>query len=415
MVLVKKGGVQVEGAKIPDLPKVPDEKEKVPALPKPEEKQAPSKPEGKAAPDPKAPPAIYMCSMDGAVRDTPGACPKCKMLLGERDRAKPLTPIKKESLPKEEKKPCDTGIGADPVQNAQEKPKEAAKQEEKKESGLKTQEKGHEGHEPDAKPAEVPKPQPATDAQVKPAKEFIYKCPMDGAVRDTPGPCPKCKMPLDERHKVPKPVPQVERKIYVCDVHPEEVFDKPGRCKKESCAESDNGLGMELEERRIAPGAKLVYVCPVHPEVKSDKPGVCPREKCGKKLGFRIVSDATQLAEAWVCPLHPTEMTAGKGKCPACGREMKHLEFEQVLAVPFSAVIDTGVRKIVFLEKGHGVFDAVRIEIGPRVGEYYQVLKGLAVGDRVVTSGAFLLDAETRLNPAAGVIYFGAAGQETKK
>ena len=98
---------------------------------------------------------------------------------------------------------------------------------------------------------------------------------MDGAVRDTTGPCPKCKMPLDERHKVPKEGPKKERTIYVCDVHPESVSDKPGQCFKESCA------GMELEPRKIVPGAKLLYVCPVHPEAKSDQPGVCTKEKCG--------------------------------------------------------------------------------------------------------------------------------------
>src|SRR5437588_9191427 len=41
---------------------------------------------------------------------------------------------------------------------------------------------------------------------------------------------------------------------------------------------------------------------------------------------------------------------------------------------------------------------------------YYPVLAGLEPGDRVVTNGAFLIDAETRLNPAAGSIYFGGSG-----
>jgi len=41
--------------------------------------------------------------------------------------------------------------------------------------------------------------------------------------------------------------------------------------------------------------------------------------------------------------------------------------------------------------------------------EYYPVLRGLAAGDRIVTAGSFLLDAETRLNPAAGSIYFGGS------
>jgi len=172
---------------------------------------------------------------------------------------------------------------------------------------------------------------------------------------------------------------------------------------------------MVLEERKVALGAKLIYVCPEHPDVKSDKPGTCTVEKCGKKLQYKIVSESTQLAETWMCPLHPVKTAAGKAKCPDCGGDMKHLEFEQVLAVPFSAVIDTGFRKVVFLDKGHGTFDAIEVVVGPRSGEYYQIIKGLAVGDRVVTAGSFLLDAEARLNPAAGVVYFGASGQETKK
>lgn len=172
---------------------------------------------------------------------------------------------------------------------------------------------------------------------------------------------------------------------------------------------------MVLEERKVAPGAKLVYVCPEHPDVQLEEPGVCTKEKCGKTLRYKIVSESAKLAELWMCPLHPDRTAEAKGKCPACGGQMKHLEVQEVLAVPFSAVIDTGFRKVVFLDKGHGTFDAVEVTLGPRAGEYYQVLKGLAVGDRVVTAGAFLLDAEARLNSAAGVVYFGASGQETKK
>jgi heavy metal-binding protein len=198
-----------------------------------------------------------------------------------------------------------------------------------------------------------------------------------------------------------------ERTIFVCDLHPEEVFDKPGQCLKGSCN------GMELEPRKLVPGARLIYVCPDHPDVVSDKPGVCPKDQ--KKLQYRVVSDTKQLAESWACPMHPQRTAGGKLRCPECGTEMKHLETEELLAVPFSAVVDTGVRKVVFLDRGHDTFDAVEVKIGPRAGEYYPVLKGLAAGDRVVTSGAFLLDAEARLNPAAGVMYFGASGQEPKR
>ena len=239
------------------------------------------------------------------------------------------------------------------------------------------------------------------------AQEFIYRCPHDGATRETPGPCPKCGMMLDERHKVARePVAAKERAIYVCDLHPEEVFDKPGQCLKGACA------GMPLEKRLLAPGSRLLYACPEHPDVVSDKPGVCPKD--GKKLQYKVVSDTVKLAEAWACPMHPERTAGGKLKCPDCGTEMKHVETEELLAVPFSAVIDTGVRRIVFIDKGHETFDAVEVELGPRAGEYYPVLKGLAAGDRVVSAGAFLLDAEARLNPAAGVMYFGTSGGEKK-
>jgi hypothetical protein len=82
-------------------------------------------------------------------------------------------------------------------------------------------------------------------------------------------------------------------------------------------------------------------------------------------------------------------------------------------AVPDSAVIDTGGLKVVYREASPGVFQGVAVELGPRMAApgdptaYYPVLRGLEVGERVVTNGSFLLDAQTRLNPAAGSIYFG--------
>ena len=203
-----------------------------------------------------------------------------------------------------------------------------------------------------------------------------------------------------EEKKDEKKPDEKERTIYVCELHPEEVFDKPGACNKGSCN------GMTLEPRKLPPGSRVVYVCPAHPEVTSDKPGECPRDK--KKLQFKILSDTSRTVDAWSCPTHPDKAGAPKGKCPECGIDLKHVQGEELLAVPFSAVIDTGSRKVVFLERGHGTYDAVEIHVGPRAGEYFPVTKGLAAGDRVVTQGAFLLDAETRLNPAAAAAYFGA-------
>jgi Cu(I)/Ag(I) efflux system membrane fusion protein len=74
---------------------------------------------------------------------------------------------------------------------------------------------------------------------------------------------------------------------------------------------------------------------------------------------------------------------------------------DAVLTVPESAVIDTGSRKVVYIETAPGVFEGREIVVGPLSGGRYPVLEGLAPGEAVATAGAFLIDAETRLNPGA--------------
>ena len=83
---------------------------------------------------------------------------------------------------------------------------------------------------------------------------------------------------------------------------------------------------------------------------------------------------------------------------------------QEFLVVPEQAVVDTGAKKVVYVERKEGVFEGVEVELGPRQNDFYPVLKGLAVGDNVAAAGGFLIDAETRLNPAAASTYFGASG-----
>jgi Cu(I)/Ag(I) efflux system membrane fusion protein len=82
----------------------------------------------------------------------------------------------------------------------------------------------------------------------------------------------------------------------------------------------------------------------------------------------------------------------------------------EFLVVPERAVVDTGSKKVVYVERQPGMFEGVEVELGPRQSEYYPVLKGLKAGDQVAAAGGFLIDAETRLNPAAASTYFGASG-----
>jgi Cu(I)/Ag(I) efflux system membrane fusion protein len=84
-----------------------------------------------------------------------------------------------------------------------------------------------------------------------------------------------------------------------------------------------------------------------------------------------------------------------------------------VPALPESAVVDHGSCKIVYIEIMPGTFDGFAVTVGPRCGDHYPVLSGPPPGQRVATAGAFLIDAEVRLNPALAASYFGAARGST--
>jgi Cu(I)/Ag(I) efflux system membrane fusion protein len=95
-------------------------------------------------------------------------------------------------------------------------------------------------------------------------------------------------------------------------------------------------------------------------------------------------------------------------------QQREELANGRVLAVPAGSVIDTGEQKIVYRQTAPGQFDGVRVTLGPKMTDadgvlFFPLLSGLSAGDQIVTSGSFLVDAETRLNPAAGSIYFGGS------
>ena len=70
------------------------------------------------------------------------------------------------------------------------------------------------------------------------------------------------------------------------------------------------------------------------------------------------------------------------------------------LAVPESAVLPTGERRVVFVDLGRGRLAPREVKLGARAGQWYEVLAGLEPGDRVVTSGNFLISSEAKLRSA---------------
>jgi Cu(I)/Ag(I) efflux system membrane fusion protein len=174
---------------------------------------------------------------------------------------------------------------------------------------------------------------------------------------------PFCSMP----HTPPAIEPGSLREVFVCSEHPDVLKTNPGNCP----------LGKNrLDRRTLGSNERVDWWCPMHPKVTSDSPGT----ECSECNGMKLLPRVTTFTPVG-----------------------------EVLALPESAVIDTGARKVVYVERVGGLFEGIEVVLGPRCGEYYPVIRGVEAGQRVATSGAFLIDAESRLNPAAAASYFGAA------
>ncbi|MEX2297158.1 MAG: efflux RND transporter periplasmic adaptor subunit [Dongiaceae bacterium] len=71
-----------------------------------------------------------------------------------------------------------------------------------------------------------------------------------------------------------------------------------------------------------------------------------------------------------------------------------------VIAIPDSAVLDSGTRQIVFVDMGEGRYQPRPVRLGRSAGGYREVQSGISPGERVVTSANFLLDSESNLQAA---------------
>ena len=81
------------------------------------------------------------------------------------------------------------------------------------------------------------------------------------------------------------------------------------------------------------------------------------------------------------------------------------VKYEPGIAVPVDAVVDTGLRKVVFVDKGEGTFEPRRVETGWRRGGLVEITRGLMNKERIVVSGTFMIDSESRMQAAAMGIY----------
>jgi len=76
------------------------------------------------------------------------------------------------------------------------------------------------------------------------------------------------------------------------------------------------------------------------------------------------------------------------------------MDMGQALTIPVSAVMPTGTRNVVFVDKGEGKLEPRMVELGTKYADIYEVKSGLKENERVVASANFLIDAESKVQGA---------------
>ncbi|HWR68776.1 MAG TPA: efflux RND transporter periplasmic adaptor subunit, partial [Desulfomonilia bacterium] len=71
------------------------------------------------------------------------------------------------------------------------------------------------------------------------------------------------------------------------------------------------------------------------------------------------------------------------------------------LTIPEDAVMDTGERQLVYVDRGEGMFEPRRVSTGISAGGRREILSGLKAGEKVAASALFLIDSEAQLKGVA--------------
>ncbi len=77
---------------------------------------------------------------------------------------------------------------------------------------------------------------------------------------------------------------------------------------------------------------------------------------------------------------------------------------DKKLVIPQEALLDSGKQKLVFIDQGGGMYEPRAVTVGHKTGGFYPVLSGLTSGERVITSGTFLIDSESKLMAATNMM-----------
>jgi len=147
--------------------------------------------------------------------------------------------------------------------------------------------------------------------------------------------------------------------------------------------------------------------------------------RVGQNASISLSYDARQIAGrvAWISPVLDEKTRTAKIRIELANRDLalKPEMYANVelavdggtkIAIPDEAVLDSGVRKVVFIDSGQGRFTPREIKVGGKYDRYYEVLAGLSEGEKILASASFLFDSESRLQEAMAAMS-GAAEEKS--
>jgi Cu(I)/Ag(I) efflux system membrane fusion protein len=142
-------------------------------------------------------------------------------------------------------------------------------------------------------------------------------------------------------------------------------------------------------------------------EEKRLRPGDYAAARIQLPIGPKGEVFDADLAGKWISPMHPQIIRDQPGQCPICGMDLvptsnygyskEAVPQPDSLYVPRSAVLLAGGNSVVYVETEPGRFEIRPVTIGPILHDKIVILDGLKKGDKVATSGNFLIDSQMQL------------------
>ena len=217
------------------------------------------------------------------------------------------------------------------------------------------------------------------------------------------------------------------RRLQLWDVTAEQIaeLERNGRPTKTLTLVSPiDGFVIEktaLEGMRVEPSMVLYKIADlstvwVYADIYEHE---LPLVRVGQQATVRLSYDPGQTFQGRIVYIYPyldskTRTAKVRFELPNTGdRRLKPGMFADIelkvplgrrLAVPREAVLDSGTRQIVFVDKGEGHFEPKEVTLGLRVDHQQEIVSGLTPGTRVVASANFFLDSESRLRESMGLM-----------